>query len=313
VESALAACCLLLALLLALPAGTAAAAGPSRTPTPAPTLTFTPTPSPRPTLTPTPTRTAAPSPTSPPSLVPTPAPTPLPTSPALTAAHEHRFGTSAEGRPLLAYLLGHGSQDVLIVGDIHGAPEVNTAALVWSMLETFEREPALLPAQLSLVVVPEANPDGLADGTRELADGVDPNRNWPTADWSPDSFGPDGYLPDGGGPAPLSEPETQALAALVTGLRPVAVLSYHSAAGLVMGGPAARAGGLFDAYVEASGYLGGYWTAYPVGGDFAQWCDDDLSIPTVEVELSDHLHPELDRNLAGTLAVVQAVARNPPY
>jgi protein MpaA len=222
-------------------------------------------------------------------------------------------GTSAEGRPIQAFVLGPGSHDLLVVGDIHGAPEVNTAALVWAMLQTFEREPALLPADLQLVLIPEANPDGLAEGTRELADGVDPNRNWPTPDWSPDSYGPDGYLPDGGGPVPLSEPETQALAAFVLRLRPVAVLSYHSAAPLVMGGPVARASGLFDAYAEASGYPSGYWTAYPVSGDFAQWCDDSLGIPTVEVELSDHVHPELERNLAGSLAVMQRITRNPPY
>ena len=79
------------------------------------------------------------------------------------------------------------------------------------------------------------------------------------------------------------------------------------------GGPVARATGLFDAYADASGYPSGYWTAYPVNGDFAQWCDDGLGIPTVEVELSDHVHPELERNLAGSLAVMQHITRNPPY
>lgn len=197
---------------------------------------------------------------------------------------------------------------MLVIGGIHGAPEANSSQLVWQLLSTFIAYPRLIPPNVGLIFIPEANPDGLADGTRELADGVDPNRNWPTADWSPDSFGPDGYLSSGGGPAPLSEPETQALAAFVVQSRPAAIVSYHSAAGLVMGGPTARSLGLFDAYVEASRYTGGYFSAYPVTGDFAQWCDEDLQIPTVEIELADHFDSQLDRNLAGVLAVLQRVA-----
>jgi hypothetical protein len=222
-------------------------------------------------------------------------------------------GWSAEGRPIDAYVVGEAAHDVLVVGDIHGWPEANTADLVWTLLSVFVGNPGLMPPGLGLIFIPDANPDGLANGTRELADGVDPNRNWPTADWSRNAFGPDGYLDAGGGPAPLSEPETQALAGFVAQRRPVAVVSYHSAAALVMGGPFARATGLFDAYVAATGYIGGDWTAYSVGGDFAQWCDVDLQIPTVEVELSDHLNPEVDRNLAGVLAVLRLLAQNPPY
>jgi hypothetical protein len=47
--------------------------------------------------------------------------------------------------------------------------------------------------------------------------------------------------------------------------------------------------------------------AYPVTGDFAQWCDE-IGVPTIEVELSDHADPERDRNLAGVWAVLQAVS-----
>ena len=224
-----------------------------------------------------------------------------------------RIGASAEGRPIDVYIVGQATHEVLVVGGIHGAPEANTSVLVWDLLSTFASQPQLMPPNLDIAFVPQANPDGLADGTRELADGVDPNRNWPTPDWSPDSFGPDGYLAAGGGPQPWSEPETRALAAFVQQSHPVAVLSYHSAEGLVMGGPNARALGLFDAYVEASGYIGGYFIAYSVAGDFAQWLDDDSNIPTIEVELPDHANADVERNLAGVLAVVQRVALNPPY
>ena len=306
------ACCVA-SLLIAAATPTPTRPAATRTPTPRATTAPTPAPTATPTLAPTVTPQPTPSPAG--GLLPTPpAASVVPTATVQTAPVEQvRVGSSAQGRPIDAYIVGDASRQVLVVGDIHGWPEANTGDLVWALLSTFVGNPALMPSSLGLIFIPEANPDGLANGTRELADGVDPNRNWPTADWSPDTFGPDGYLPAGGGPTPLSEPETQALATFVVQRHPVAVISYHSAAALVTGGPGARSSGLFDAYVEASGYLGDIWTAYPVSGDFAQWCDIDLHIPTVEIELSDHVNPEIDRNLAAVLSVMRLIALNPSY
>jgi hypothetical protein len=222
------------------------------------------------------------------------------------------LGRSAEGRPIDAYTVGEGPMAVIIVGGIHGAVELNSSALVWELLDVFAADPQALPAGLQLVFVPEANPDGIADGTRELADGVDANRNWPTADWAPSTYGPGGsWLPDGGGDEPLSEPETIALAQLIARVQPIAVLSYHSAAGIAMGGPAAERSGLLEAYASASGYPSRTFLAYPVTGDFAQWLDEQ-DIPTVEVELTDHWLSELERNLAGVEAVVDRIVFGPP-
>jgi protein MpaA len=217
------------------------------------------------------------------------------------------FGRSSEGRPLHAYWLGNGPVAVLVVGGIHGRPEVNASALVWQLLDYFAEDTAALPAGLRLLFVPEANPDGMADGTRELADGVDPNRNFPTSDWRPGTYGPGKWLPDGGGERPLSEPETTALARLVGFTRPVAVLSYHSAAGIAMGGFTSEESGLLATYSDSSGYPARPFVAYPVTGDFAQWCDE-IGIPTVEVELTNHFDPELDRNLAGIGAVLRLIS-----
>ena len=36
--------------------------------------------------------------------------------------------------------------------------------------------------------MPVANPDGLADGSRQFLSGVDPNRNWGGSDWRSDAF-----------------------------------------------------------------------------------------------------------------------------
>jgi protein MpaA len=221
-------------------------------------------------------------------------------------------GASAESRPIDAYRLGNGTTSVVIVGGIHGASELNASAVVWQLLDYYAGNQGAIPAALSLVFVPQANPDALADGGRDLADGVDPNRNWPTADWEPDTYGPGGApVPGGGGDYPLSEPETTALAELIDQLRPIAVISFHSAGGIAMGGDTSRRTGVLSAYAESSGYPAGDFLAYPVTGDFAQWCDEQ-DIPVVEVELSDHIESELDRNLAGVQAVLNLIAYGPP-
>jgi murein peptide amidase A len=215
------------------------------------------------------------------------------------------IGDSADERAIDAYAVGNGPHGVLILGGIHGGYEANTSWLVWELLAYFEAEPTTVPDALTLWFVPAVNPDGLARGTRELANGIDPNRNWPTLDWSADTFGPGAVLLLGGGGAePLSESETLALATWIEWTSPVVIVSYHSAAGLVMGGPIASWTGLLGAYQSATGYAAGNWTAYPVTGDFAQWAEA-RGIPSIEVELTDHVNPEVERNLAGLQAMLE--------
>ena len=219
------------------------------------------------------------------------------------------IGSSRQGRPLLVYRLGAGRRTAIVIGGIHAGTEANTAELVQQLLERARDTPEVLPPELTVAWLPVANPDGLMNGTRLLSNGVDPNRNWPTADWNPDTYesssrGPE-PLVGGGGPVPLSEPETSVLAAFVLRLQPVAVVSYHSAASLVMAGPAARALGLDLAYALAAGYRLGDWTAYPVTGDFAQWAEDQ-GIPAVEIELPDHGSTDLEANWGGLVSLIWA-------
>ena len=217
-------------------------------------------------------------------------------------------GYSTEERAVEVFSLGHGPHSVLILGGTHGGSESNTSWLVWELLTYFVGQPQAVPALLTLHFVPAVNPDGISNASRELASGVDPNRNWPTADWTPDTFAPGAVLRYGGGGAyPMSEPETIALATWFDHVQPVAVISYHSAAGMVMGGSLAYETGLLQAYLAATAYRWYDWVAYPVTGDFAQW-SEALGVPTIEVELTDHVEPEIDRNLAGVLAVLDTLA-----
>ncbi len=236
----------------------------------------------------------------------------MPALPAELAARligTHVIGQSAAGRPLSVYQLGAGPRSVLILGGIDGGTESNTTVLVEQLLQALPDTPDLLHAGFVLLLLPAINPDGLATGTRMLANGVDANRNWPTGDWSTDTYvaGPT-LIPGGGGPFPWSEPETRALAAYVQTVRPSLIVSYHSAAALVMAGPSARALGLDRVYAETAGYAQGDWVAYPVTGDFAQWSEDQ-GIPTVEIELPDHSTTDFEANFSAFRALIAAMPR----
>jgi protein MpaA len=103
-----------------------------------------------------------------------------------------------------------------VVTTIHGDEDE-----VAPVLELLRREP--VPDGVEMTVVPNLNPDGAAAFRRQNGRGVDLNRNFPvghgTGCWSPTNYG---------GPVPFSEPETQALAALVERIRPGVVVDFHS-------------------------------------------------------------------------------------
>ena len=87
------------------------------------------------------------------------------------------LGESWHGRPIVGHWFGDGHQKVVLVGNIHGGTEQNTHRLALEMIAHFEEHLEEVPPSVTLWIIPTANPDGLADGTRRNAHGVDLNRN----------------------------------------------------------------------------------------------------------------------------------------
>ncbi|MGI9144957.1 MAG: M14 family metallopeptidase [Chloroflexota bacterium] len=237
----------------------------------------------------------------------------LAAQPALAGPMQSTIGMSQNGLPLVVYALGSGPKRVLIVGGQHGGPEANTVELTGGLLDYFAENPGELPDGIELDVLPIANPDGLAAGSRQFSSGVDPNRNWGGTDWQSDAFDSNAVFRIGlGGPEPFSEPETRALAEWAISNRPAFIVNYHSAGGFMFGARDGQAGELSSVYAEASGYV---WPApggrsplpYSASGSMNSWLRE-AGIPSILVELSTPRVTEIGRNLAGLTAVLHQLA-----
>jgi N-acetylmuramoyl-L-alanine amidase/Zinc carboxypeptidase len=147
----------------------------------------------------------------------------LPVTAGASAAET--YGTSIEGRPLEVERVGDpgAAVRVLVVGSIHGNEPAGHAVV--------RRLRGLRPpAGVQLWLVEQANPDGVRAGTRQNARGVDLNRNFPFR-WAGGGRPFDTHFP---GPRRASEPETRALQALVSEVRPDLSLHYHQHMRLVV-------------------------------------------------------------------------------
>lgn len=258
--------------------------------TPKPSVTPIPGPTQRPTIT----------------LWPTPSPGPSFTPGGIPPANLTIIGYSLEKRPLEVYRFGAGPVRKLIVAGIHGGYEGNTIDLAGELIDYLDEHPERLPNNTSLYILRALNPDGFARGRsingRANANNVDLNHNWPynwQADWSRDGCFNQLILTGGSGPG--SEPEVQALIQFIDFIKPAALISYHSAAlGIFPGGkpdfPPSKK--LAKAIAAVSDY------PYPpinthcdYTGNMTDWAANTRGIPSVDIELTDHVHSDFEQNL----------------
>ncbi len=237
------------------------------------------------------------------------------------------IGRSVEGRPIEAYFYGEGGDKLLFVGGIHGGYEWNSVLLAYGMMEQLEETPAMIPSNVTVIVIPSANPDGLYDvikkegrmtsadipltesgaGTGRLnRNGVDLNRNFdckwqPSATWRGSEVS--------AGSAPFSEPEAVAIRDFVLEYKPEAVVFWHSQANAVYAsecqeGILSGTLTLMNTYSAASGYTPvPSFDSYPVTGDAEGWLAS-IGIPSVTVEFATHTSIDWQKNLAGVTAVL---------
>ena len=213
-----------------------------------------------------------------------------------------QIGTSVQGRPILAYIFGQGSTAILYTGAIHGN-EISSSYLMDNWIKELEANARALPVGRKIVVIPEVNPDGVAAGTRNNANNVDLNRNFDVSDWQSDITDTWGNpIPNGGGKAPMSEPETKALANFTTQLRPKITMSFHSIGGLVIANQAGNSSSLASRYASLTGYRNATGQSsttfdYAISGTYDDWIAEKLDLPSVLVELGSHTYSQFPLNV----------------
>jgi protein MpaA len=192
------------------------------------------------------------------------------------------FGHSVVGLPLEVWR-PRGDCRLLVFAGIHGEEPETTYALSRALRQLPE-----LPAHTAVVLA--ANPDGLIRGTRGNARGVDLNRNFPTRNWQPAPVTHRSTLEDPSdvllspGDTPGSEPEVQALLALIAELQPRAVVALHAPLACI---DDANDSALGRRLAAATGMPLVRDVGYPTPGSFGSWgLDHEVPVVTYEFPLA---------------------------
>ncbi|MFG0282808.1 MAG: M14 family zinc carboxypeptidase [Phycisphaerales bacterium JB039] len=215
------------------------------------------------------------------------------------------IGQSLEGRDLEAATFGHGPRRFYIIGGVHGT-ETEGQAVIAALASGLA---GALASGATVRIVRDMNPDGAAAGRRGSAAGVDLNRNWPARNFRPSRSG---------GPAPLSEPETQAVHADIAAFGPDLIFVFHSiGSGPLVNydGPASEAAAVF---ATAAAEIDPRWRivpdmGYPTPGSLGSYYGVDQQIPilTIEMKRGDDSTEATRAALAGLEAVLQALGGAP--
>ncbi len=237
------------------------------------------------------------------------------------------LGQSVEGRTIDVYQYGNGPTHLAFVGGIHGGYEWNSVLLAYKLIDYLGANPKAIPAELTISIIPSANPDGLykiigKDGrfSEEDADTnvpkepgrfnarkVDLNRNF-DCKWKPKGTWRGNIV--SAGSAPFSEPESRAIRDFVLEKSPIAVVFWHSQANAVYAsecenGILPKTIEIMEAYSFASGYPAiSSFSAYEITGDAEGWLAS-IGIPAITVEFLNHETVEWDKNLAGIKALFE--------
>lgn len=239
------------------------------------------------------------------------------------------IGRSVGGRDILAYHYGTGTDELLLVGGIHGGYEWNTVLLAYEVMDYLKANPFLIAPNLKVTIIPVLNPDGLskvvstttgrftsADVTtsdtklvsgRFNGNNVDLNRNF-DCDWK--STGVWQSKTVSAGTSVFSEPESQAVKDYIESHNIKGAIVWYSAAGGVYSsnchnGTSAGTSLLSSTYAKASGYPAKEeFGSYEITGDMTNWLAKK-NIPAISVILTNHTETEWSKNKAGIDALLK--------
>ncbi|MDD6778161.1 MAG: M14 family zinc carboxypeptidase [Bacteroidales bacterium] len=237
------------------------------------------------------------------------------------------IGTSVEGRDIPVVCLGRGEHDILVCGAMHARECITTNYLMYFIeqyAEAFVSHDSIgdfdvnhLLNNVSIHIAPMINPDGVnivqggfeaschCDSLLQMklinyeepphrswkanAHGVDLNRNF---DFGWDNCPTDSLPASNGfkGFAPLSEPESHALASFAKRIRPEAVLAFHTQGEqFFFTTPDSCSASIAERLVEATGFEP--QPIDPPYGSFQDFVALHLGVFYACVELCDYIGP----------------------
>ncbi len=206
----------------------------------------------------------------------------VPPPPSVTVPLEHHYivGTSIENRPIICTVLGEGQDVTFILAAIHGS-EPAGIPLVHRLVRYLQQHPQLLQGR-KVVLLPVANPNGVAHNTRSNARGVDLNRNFSTANrLNSKRFGR----------TALSEPEARVIDRLIRQYTPDRIVSIHQPLACIdYDGPALALASRMAQHCNLPLIELG-----PKPGSLGSYAGVTLRIPTITLELpyiADRLNSE---------------------
>jgi protein MpaA len=195
---------------------------------------------------------------------------PPPAAVTVPLVHRYIVGTSIENRPIEYLVLGQGRDVTFILAAIHGN-EPAGIPLVRRLAQYLQQYPQLLQGR-KVVLLPVANPDGVAHNSRFNARGVDLNRNFSTANRiNSRRFGR----------TALSEPEARVIEHLIRQYTPDRVVSIHQPLACIdYDGPGKALARRMSEYCNLPLIKLG-----PKPGSLGSYAGVTLRIPTITLEL----------------------------
>ena len=184
--------------------------------------------------------------------------------------------TSKQGKTIELLQIGNKNarKTVLIIGVFHG-DEPQGEYLINRYLKENSENP-----QNNLLIIPCLNPDGKALNTRQNANGVDLNRNFPTKNRK--IIEDEHYF---GGEKPASEIETKFIIETLEKHKPDFILTLHSPYRVVnFDGPAKPQA---ERLSEITGYPVSEDIGYETPGSFGTYAGIERQIPTITLELPE--------------------------
>ncbi|MCG8572971.1 MAG: DUF2817 domain-containing protein [Spirochaetes bacterium] len=202
------------------------------------------------------------------------------------------IGYSVDNRPIKLFACGRGREFLVMIAGIHGN-EGNTTETAYHLIDQIKSEKIIIPPSKTVIIVPNANPDGLAYQTRVNAHQVDLNRNFETTNWQKTSLYHGRILSCGA--YPFSEPESQVIQNLFLEINRLPVtsvaLTLHS-----------QANAIFEASEDSYNIILAEYLRqiskfkriiyYPTTGDLERWLAEEYGIASATIEFATKKDPE---------------------